>query len=84
MECSAARTVCPCLFGRDCTLKREGTILAAAEKYSRTVAQVRGANPDSWAGLPQYVSTNKTQKHTRVCGKSFASVYALKTHTEEG
>ena len=26
IECSAAPTVCACLFGRDCALKREGTI----------------------------------------------------------
>jgi len=26
MECNAAPTVCACLFGRDCTLKGEGTI----------------------------------------------------------
>jgi len=32
MECSAAPTECACLFGKDCTLKKEGTILAAAEK----------------------------------------------------
>ena len=47
MECSAAPTECACLFSRDCILKKKGTILAAAKKYNRAVAQVRGANPDS-------------------------------------
>ena len=26
IDCSAAPTVCACLFGRDCALKRDGTI----------------------------------------------------------
>jgi len=56
-----------------------------AEKYNRAVAQVRGVNPNSWAGGPQYVSTDKeARQHTSVCGKSFASVYALKNHIAEG
>jgi len=62
-----------------------GTILAAAEKYNRAVAQVSGANPNSWDGEQQYVSTDKNaHKHTCVCGKSLASVYALKNHVVEG
>jgi len=85
MECTAAPTVCACVFGRDCTLNRVGTILAAEEKYNRAVAQVRAGNPDSWEALPPYVSTDKnTFQHTCVCGKSFASVYALKNHVAEG
>jgi len=85
MECSAAPTVCACVFGRDCTQKREGIILAAAEMYNRTVAQVRRANPESWEVEAQYMSADKNaHKHTCVCGKSFASVYALKNHLAEG
>jgi len=85
MERSAAPIVCACVFGRDCTLKREGTILATAEKYNRAVAQVRGANPDSWEVVPQYVSTDKNaQNHACACDKSFASVYALKDHVAKG
>jgi len=75
MECSAAPTIFACVFGRDCTLSREGTILAAVEKYNRAFAQVRGENPDSWETVPQYVSTDKNaHKRTCVCSKSFASV----------
>ena len=85
MECNAAPTVCACLFGRDCTLKVEGTILAAAETYNMAVAQVRGAKPESWAGVPQHVSTDKEdEKHTCVCGKSLASVHVLKNNAAEG
>jgi len=52
MECSTAPIVCPCLFGKDCTLTREGTILAAADIYNRAVAEVSGgATPDSWSGV---------------------------------
>ena len=81
IECSAAPTVCACLFGNDCTFKRERTILAAAEMYNRVVAQVRVKTTDSWAGVTQYVSTDKeAQEHTCACGKSFASVYVLKNH----
>jgi len=39
MECSAARTVCACVFGTDCTQQRVGTILAATEKFNRAVAR---------------------------------------------
>ena len=85
MECTAAPTVCACVFGRDCTLNRTGTILAAEEKYNRDVAQVRAENPDSWEAVPPHVSTDKTTlKHTCVCGKISASVYALKNHIAEG
>jgi len=43
--------------------------------------QLQGEKPNSWETVPQYVSTDmNAQKHTCVCGKSFASVYALKTH----
>jgi len=37
MECTAAPTVCAFVFGRDCTLNRAGTILAAEEKYNKAV-----------------------------------------------
>jgi len=85
MECTAAPTVCACVFGRDCTLNRMGTVLAAEEKYNRAVAQVRVENSDSWEAVPPYVSTDKnTLQHASVCGKSFASVYALKNHVAEG
>ena len=80
MECSAAPTVCACVFSRDCTLNRERTILAAAEKYNWAVAQLRAENHDSWEEVQPYVSTDK---HAHVCGKSFASVYALKNHVAE-
>jgi len=85
MECTAAPTVCACVFGRDFTLNRTGTILAAEEKYNTAVAEVRAENPDNWEAAPPYVSTDKnTAKHTCVYGKSFASVYALKNHVAEG
>jgi len=85
MECTVAPTVCACVFGRNCTLNREGTILAAHKKYNRAVAQVRAENPDSWEAIPPYVSTDKnTAQHTCVCGKSFGSVYALKNRVAEG
>jgi len=85
MECSAAPTVCPCLFGKDCTLTREGTILAAADRYNRAVAEESGATPDSWSGVAEHVSTDKEPEiHTCVCGKGFVSVYALKNHVAEG
>jgi len=42
MECTAAPTACACVFGpgRDCTLNRAETILAAEDKYNRAGAQV--------------------------------------------
>jgi len=85
VECTAAPTVCACVFGRDCTLSKVGTILAAEEKYNRAVAQVRAENPDSWEVVPPYVCTdNNTLQHTCVCRKSVASVYALKNHVAKG
>jgi len=66
MECTAVPTVCACVFGRDCTLNREGTILAAEEQYNRAVAQVRAENPDSWEAVPHYVSTDKNTLNTHV------------------
>jgi len=85
MECSAAPTVCSCLFGKDCTLTRDGTILAAADKYNRAVAQESGTTPDRWSGVAKHVSTDKEAEfHTCVCGKGFVSVYALKNHVAEG
>jgi len=84
MECSAAPTVCPCLHGKDCTLTREGTILAAADRYNRAVAGENSATLDSWCGVAKHVSTNKEPEMTCVCGKGFVSVYALKNHVEEG
>jgi len=76
-------TICECVFGRNCTLHRERTILAAEETYNRAVAQVRAENPDSWETVPPYVSTDKNEQ-TCACGKSFALVYALKNHIAEG
>jgi len=85
MECTAAPNVCACVFGRNCTLNRAGTILAAKERYNRAVAQVQAENPDSWEKVPPYVSTDKNaHQHTCVCGKSLGSVYALKNHIAEG
>jgi len=86
MECSTAPTVCPCLFCKDCTLTREGTILAAADKYTRAVAEkCGGATPDSWSWVAKHVSTDKEPEiHTCVCGKRFGSVYALKNHVAKG
>jgi len=67
------------------TLTREGTILAAVDKYNRTVAEESGATPDSWSGVGKHVSTNKEPAiHTCVCGKGFGSVYALTNHIAEG
>ena len=66
MECTAVPTVRACVFGRDCTLNREGTILAAEEQYNRAVAQVRAGNPDSWEAVPHYVSTDKNTLNTHV------------------
>jgi len=55
MERSAAPTVCPCIFGRECTLKRKGTILAAAKKYNRPqFHKCQGKTH-----VAQYVSTGK-------------------------
>jgi len=59
MERSAAPTVCPCLFCKYCTLTRERTILAAADRYNRAIAQESGTNPDCWSGVAKHVSTNK-------------------------
>jgi len=86
MECTANQPyVYVCVFGRDCTLNRAGTILAAEEKYNKAVAQVQAENPENREEVPPYVSTDKnTLQHTCVCGKSFASVYALKNHVAEG
>jgi len=44
MDCSASPTFY-------CTLTREGTILAAVDKYNRAVAQQSGTKPDSWSGV---------------------------------
>jgi len=83
MECTAAPTVCACVFGRDCSLNREGTILAAEEKYNRAAS----GKPThcGWEAVLHYVNTHKNAlQHTCVWGKSFASVYALKNHVAEG
>jgi len=83
MECSATPTVCPCLFCKDCTLTREGTILAAADRYNRAVPEE--STPDSWSGVAKHVSTDKEPEiHTCVCGKGFVSMYALENHVAEG
>ena len=58
MECSAAPIVCPCPLGKDCTLTREGTILAAADRYNRAIAEESGATPDSWCRVAKHVSTD--------------------------
>jgi len=85
MECSAAPTVCPCLFGKDCTLTREGTIITAADRYNRAVVEDSETTPDSWSRVAKHVSTDKEPAiHTCVCGKGFGSVYALKNHVLEG
>jgi len=85
MECSAAPTVCPCLFGKDCTLTREGILLAAADRYNRAVVEESGTTPDSWSGVAKHVKTKKEPViHTCVCGKGFGSVYVLQNNVAEG
>ena len=67
MECSAAPTVCACVFGRDCTLNREGTILAAAEKYNRAVAQLRAENHDKLGGSTTLCEYRQACSQTHMC-----------------
>jgi len=41
-KCSAAPTVCACVFGRDCTLKREGTLSCGGKVQQGSCTSVRG------------------------------------------
>jgi len=64
---------------------REGTILAAVDRYNRAVTEEIGATPDSWSGVAKHVSTDQEPEiHTCVCCNGFVSVYALKNHVAEG